>query len=86
MAKTATINTRIDPKTKKAAEAVFSKLGISASEAISMFYAQVGLHKAIPFSVNIPNKETRQAIDDLRNNRNAKAYAKTAEMFEDLLK
>jgi DNA-damage-inducible protein J len=70
MAKTATINTRIDPKTKKAAEAVFAKLGISASEAISIFYTQVGFHKAIPFSVNVPNKATRQAISESRKNRN----------------
>ena len=37
MTKTATINSRIAPKLKKEAEAIFAQLGLSTSEAITLF-------------------------------------------------
>jgi len=86
MAKTATINTRIDPKTKKAAEAVFAKLGLSTSDAVNMFFKRVSLDKGIPFDLRIPNKETRKALKEARENKNLKTYASTEEMFKNLLK
>lgn len=43
------ISTRIDPKLKAKAEAIFAKLGLSTGEAIRMFYAQVDIDKALPF-------------------------------------
>ncbi|MEI6561920.1 MAG: type II toxin-antitoxin system RelB/DinJ family antitoxin [Verrucomicrobiota bacterium] len=49
MAKTAILRTRVNSEKKVAAEAVFAKLGISLSDAISLFLSQVGIQKAIPF-------------------------------------
>lgn len=69
MSKTDQIQVRIDPETKAAAEAVFAKLGIKPSEAVRMFYYQVGLNQGIPFDVRVPNAETLQAIADLAENR-----------------
>ncbi len=86
MAKTATINTRIDPHTKKVAEAVFAKLGLSTSDAITLFLNQVELHNGLPFEVKIPNKATREAMEELRSNKRLKTYKNTSEMFESLLK
>ena len=51
MAKTAILRTRVDSSQKAAAEAVLSKLGISISDAISLFLSQVHIQKAIPFPV-----------------------------------
>ena len=67
MSKTAHISTRINATDKKKAEAVFKKLGITASQAIAMFYKQVSLRKGIPFPVEIPNAETQKAIQDARD-------------------
>ncbi|MEQ9104562.1 MAG: type II toxin-antitoxin system RelB/DinJ family antitoxin [Rhodothermales bacterium] len=66
MGKTAHISTRINATDKKQAEAVFKKLGISASQAIALFYKQVSLRRGIPFPVELPNEETQQAIRDAR--------------------
>lgn len=69
MGKTAHISTRIDATDKKKAEAVFKKLGISASQAISLFYKQVSLRRGIPFPVELPNEVTQKAIQDSREGR-----------------
>ena len=47
MSKAAVISTRIDPDLKNHAEQVFEELGVTASQAISMFYRQVVPHSAV---------------------------------------
>lgn len=75
------INIRLDDATKRAAEKVFSKLGIAPSEAVRLFYRQVALHRGIPFPVRIPNKETAAAIRELE-----KGGGKTARTTEEFYK
>ena len=60
--KTRMIHARIDPKLKESAERVFSKIGISTTEAIRLFLKQVELHKGLPFPIAIPNAETTAAM------------------------
>ena len=60
------VQARIDTNLKASAEAVFSRLGISSTEAIRMFYAQVSLRNGIPFEVSIPNKETIKAMKEIK--------------------
>jgi addiction module RelB/DinJ family antitoxin len=48
MAKTATIQTRVDPKIKRNAQKILSTLNISMSEAISIYLTQITLNKGIP--------------------------------------
>jgi len=79
MSKSANISTRINASDKKRAEAVFKELGITASQAISMFYKQVYLRKGIPFPVEIPNEVTQKAIQDAR-----KGKLHTYDSIEDL--
>ncbi len=62
MAKTEMIRARVEPELKYQAEDVFSKLGLSPTEAITLFYAQVTLHKGLPFAVKVPNAETIEAL------------------------
>ena len=73
MSKTAHISTRINATDKKKAEAVFKKLGITASQAIALFYKQVSIRQGIPFPVELPNETTREAIRDAREGR-TKSY------------
>ena len=47
----ASINVRIDTEVKEKAEKVFSKLGITPTAAISLFYNQVIRTNSIPFIV-----------------------------------
>ena len=65
-AKTEMIRARVEPELKSQAEEVFSELGLSATEAITLFYAQVTLHQGLPFAVRIPNAETIEALRQAR--------------------
>jgi DNA-damage-inducible protein J len=67
MTTTDQISVRIDHATKAAAEKIFDSLGLSATDAVRMFYRQVSLHRGLPFDVKIPNKETAAAIAEVRN-------------------
>ena len=62
MSKTATIRARVEPDLKREAETVFSELGLSATQAIRLFYKQVTLQHGLPFAVKVPNAETRAAL------------------------
>ena len=62
MTKTATIRARVEPALKEEAETVFSQLGLSATQAIRLFYTQVTLQRGLPFAVKVPNAETREAL------------------------
>ena len=65
MAKTATIHARIEPRLKDDAEEVFASFGLSATEAINLFYRQVSLRRDLPFPVRRPNAETRAAMREV---------------------
>lgn len=54
--KTATITARIEPEIKHDAESVFSDIGLSASDAITIFYKRVARERAIPFSLEARQK------------------------------
>ena len=62
MAKTEMIRARVEPDLKREAEEIFSRLGLSSTGAITLFYRQVALQHGLPFMVKIPNAETREAL------------------------
>ena len=62
MAKTETIRARVEPELKQQAESVLRELGLSATEAITLFYRQVTMHRGLPFEVKIPNAATAEAL------------------------
>src|SRR5574344_1102472 len=53
--KSANLYVRIEPDVKEQAESILSALGISASNAINMFYKQIILQRGLPFEVKIPS-------------------------------
>ena len=59
MSKTATVRARIEPQLKDHVEAIFQRLGLTTTEAITLFYKQVELHQGLPFAVKIPNQVTK---------------------------
>ena len=84
MAKTATIRARTEPALKADAERIFRKLGMTSTEAITLFYAQVRLRKGLPFAVEIPNEETRRTFEKSDRGEGIKAFRNLDEMFKDL--
>ncbi len=74
MTKTAAITVRLDPQVKKQAQAVLDELGLTTTQAVSLFFKQISLNKGLPFAVEIPNEETIQAIEDGLNRRSVKTF------------
>ena len=63
--KTANLYARIEPELKEEAEGILSALGIPASNAITMFYKQIVLHKGLPFvvSLSVPSPVNFSSLD-----------------------
>lgn len=90
MAKTANINIRIDPETKTGAEQLFSRFGITLTDAINIFLRQSLMVGGLPFEMRQPgyNAETEAALQEARDiaagKIPAKTYASARELFEEL--
>lgn len=53
MSETAILRTRIDPRRKARVEKILGRLGITPTQAVNMFFAQIERRNAIPFPVAI---------------------------------
>ena len=84
MNKTATIQTRIDPKVKNSAQRVLNKLNISMSEAISIFLTQVSLNKGIPFEIRVPNKTTEETLRKSEKGKELHEVSDVKQLFKEL--
>ncbi len=84
MSKTATIRARIQPDLKDKAEYVFRRLGLSTTQAITLFYKQVELRGGLPFEVAIPNKTTRRTFANTDAGRDLIVCEDTDDMFRKL--
>jgi DNA-damage-inducible protein J len=74
MAKSEMIRARVEPTLKHEAEAVLDKLGMTPTEAITLFYKQVTLYRGLPFPVRIPNAATRKALHEARTRKNIETF------------
>jgi DNA-damage-inducible protein J len=74
MAKSKMIRARVEPALKHDAEAVLDKLGMTPTEAITLFYKQVTLYRGLPFPVRIPNAATRKALREAQNRKNVESF------------
>ena len=62
MSKTAMVRARLEPHLKDHAEKIFHRLGLNATQAITMFYRQVELREGLPFDVVVPTPTTRRTF------------------------
>ena len=63
MAKTEVVWARINPELKRNVEALLSKLGLTTTEAITLFFQQMKLCNGLPFPVELPNEKTRDVFE-----------------------
>ena len=77
----ATIQVRVDDRTKEAADTLFSSLGLDTSTAVRMFLSASLANDGIPFAVKHrePNADMLEAITDTRKRRNLHGPYKSAE-------
>ena len=79
--KTDVVRARISTKTKKDAENILKRLGVSHSTFINMSYRAVVENKGIPLSLHIPNAETAKVLRTAKHGK----YTKVVD-FNALLK
>ena len=63
MSKSTTVRARLEPELKERVESIFHRLGINATQAITMFYRQVELRGGLPFDVVMPTEPTQGTSD-----------------------
>jgi DNA-damage-inducible protein J len=85
MSKEAMIRARTDADLKQKVEKIFSKIGLTPSQAVNLFYSQVVLQKGLPFEVKIPNKTTLKAMAETEKGL-GKKFNSSEELFADLEK
>ncbi|OGG58770.1 addiction module antitoxin RelB [Candidatus Kaiserbacteria bacterium RIFCSPHIGHO2_01_FULL_56_24] len=86
MSKTGYISARVEPKLKASAGKVLRKVGVSTSDAITMFLRQVVMQGGLPFEVRVPNAETQKAIDELEAGGGEVRHGSTKEIFDEALR
>ena len=74
---------RVDEDNYFQAKEILSQIGLSYSQAISVFNNMIVLNKGLPFEVKIPNKKTKKALDELEN-RDGKFFDNVDDLFEEL--
>jgi DNA-damage-inducible protein J len=78
------VRARVSSELKDDVDSVLSHLGLTMSEAISIYLAQVRLIQGIPFDVKIPNKETAKAIREARAKKGIVVCKNAKDMFKKL--
>ncbi len=87
----ATIQIRVDDRTKAAADSLFASLGLDTSTAVRMFIAAALENDGIPFEVKRadkkkPNAELHEAMEDARMDRNLQGpYSSADEAVRSML-
>lgn len=84
MSRTTTVRARVEPGLKADVEKLFQRLGITTTEAITMFYSQIRLRQGLPFPVKIPNATTRKTFEATDRGEDLQSFDTLDEMFEAL--
>ena len=84
MSKTEMIRVRMESELKQEAEKIFSALGLTPTEAITLFYRQVISCRGLPFGVKIPNEDTLEAIRQTNAGEGLTGYNSVDELMAEL--
>jgi len=90
MAKTASLNIRINPETKASAEELYRDFGITITDAVNMFLNQSIMVGGLPFELRRPrvNAETEAAMrecEEMLASGNYVAFSSAREMHEAIM-
>jgi DNA-damage-inducible protein J len=84
---TTNMTMRVDENLKRKADELFTDLGMNMTTAVTIFLKQALREQGIPFSISrdLPNNETRKAIDDAEKGIGlSKTFSSISELMEDL--
>lgn len=84
MYKSKSIVIRIEPELKNRIESILSSLGMTTSQAVSVFFKQIEINQGLPFEITLkkPNKLTCETLEEELTG--LKTYENTEELFKDL--
>ena len=88
MATTTMVHVRVDEQVKAQATETLAAMGLSVSDAVRVFLMRVIAEKQMPFSLKVPNEETRMAMEESRAMMAARSarFASADALFDDLEK
>jgi DNA-damage-inducible protein J len=78
------VQVRVNSDLKNDVDDVLSRLGLTMSEAITLYLAQIKLNSGIPFDIKIPNKITMRAIRGAKAKKGVVVCKNAKEMFKKL--
>ena len=79
----AIVRARIDTRTKDRAAAALDAMGLSISDAIRLLMLRIADEQRLPFTVEVPNAESRRAMKALEEGKGTRAGSAEA-LFKDL--
>jgi len=63
-----TVRARVDSNLKQEVEEILKEIGLSTSQAITLFLKRIKYEKGIPFELKVPNATTIQAMEEAKHN------------------
>ncbi|HYD99231.1 MAG TPA: type II toxin-antitoxin system RelB/DinJ family antitoxin [Alphaproteobacteria bacterium] len=73
------VRARIDPAIKAQAAEVLEEMGLTVSDVVRLVLTKVARDRALPFRLDIPNAESRAAMEEARAMAQAEARFPTAD-------
>ena len=64
----ATVRARVNGELKQEVEEILSQIGLSTSQAITLFLKRIKYERGIPFELKVPNATTLKAMEEAKNN------------------
>ncbi len=82
----AMLHVRMDTETKRKATAALAAMGLTASEAVRLFFRRIAVDQAFVLELKVPNAETRRAMAESEEamRRGTARFARPDEMFAEL--
>jgi DNA-damage-inducible protein J len=74
----------MEPDLKSDVERLLERLGVTTTEAITMFFSQIRLRKGLPFPVEVPNEITQRTFESTDRDEGLHAYESLDKMFKAL--
>ena len=77
------VRARIDSDTKTRATEALKAMGLTVSDAIRLLLLRVADEKRLPFTVQVPNRATLEAMKELKEGKGQR-FGSVEELFRDL--
>jgi DNA-damage-inducible protein J len=80
------LHVRMDTEMKRKATEALAAMGLTASEAVRLFFHRIAVEQAFPLELKVPNAQTRRAMAESEEmmRRGAARFATADEMFAEL--